>query len=252
MTFTFFTSLILLFILVLVFSLKSSPSLATLGVQSSKQVIDLTHWKLTLPIGSSEKPDEIKQPQLYSFQNEWFKTDKDGTLRFKTPINGVTTKRSSYPRTELRETNKGGSLASWSSKKGKHTLFLEQAITALPQTKQQLVAGQIHDAKDDILVIRLENSKLWINVTGKNTYLLNPNYKLGERFSIKFVVNNGQSQVFYNNKSTTVFTLQKKYSNAYFKAGAYPQSNCSKEEKSLCNAQNYGEVIIYKALVTHE
>lgn len=227
--------------------------LLSTGVYASQQTVDLKNWKLTLPTGSPGKPSEITQPKLNSFQNEWFKIDEKGAMHFRTPVNGITTKRSSYPRSELREmTNGGKANASWSSKKGTHTLFLEEAIISLPQTKKHIVAGQIHDAKDDILVVRLESSKLWINVDGKNVYLINANYKLGERFSIKFVVNGGQSQVFYNKGANPVYTLKKSYSGAYFKAGAYPQSNCSKEASALCNEENFGEVIIYKALVTHE
>jgi hypothetical protein len=43
--------------------------------------------------------------------------------------------------------------------------------------------------------------------------------------------------------------LKKKSSGNYFKAGAYTQSNCSKEKK--CSAENFGEVRIYKLLVDH-
>ena len=243
-----YSKLILTFILVC-----SLFFLPFTNIQASQKAIDLKNWKLTLPTSDPKGPDEIKQPALNSFQNEWFKTDAEGAIHFKAPISGVTTKRSNYPRSELREMIKDGKTnASWSSKKGTHTLLLEEAITALPKTKKHIVVVQIHDAKDDILVVRLEGSKLWINVNGKNVHLLNASYKLGERFSIKFVVNNGQSQVFYNGSTSPVYALKKSYSGAYFKAGSYPQSNCSKEEASLCNDQNFGEVVIYQAMVTHQ
>src|SRR5690242_20198680 len=32
------------------------------------QVLNLTNWKITLPIGSSGNPTEIKQPQLATYQ----------------------------------------------------------------------------------------------------------------------------------------------------------------------------------------
>lgn len=219
------------------------------------EILDLNPWKLTLPTGLPGKPTEIKQPALAGYQNpQWFfvNEERDG-VRFRAPINGVTTSGSNYPRSELREmTGDGRGNASWSSTEGTHTLFLDQAITAVPQTKSEVVAGQIHDAKDDILVVRLEGPNLYINVDSKNTLLLNPNYTLGERFTVQFVVGSGKTQVYYNKNVDPVFTLDKNYSGAYFKAGAYPQSNCNKEGPALCNEENFGEVIIYKALVLHE
>jgi hypothetical protein len=90
-----------------------------------------------------------------------------------------------------------------------------------------------------------------VNVNGKNLYVLDAHYTLGKRFAIKFVVENGKTAVYYNNSTSPVYILARNYSGAYFKAGVYTQSNCSKEQTSLCNENNYGEVIIYNAVVTH-
>lgn len=214
----------------------------------------LNNWKLTLPIGDSEEPKEIKQPELATFTlNPWFTTDQ-GAIRFRAAVNGVTTGGSSYPRSELREmTDEGREKASWSSTTGTHTLFLDEAITAVPQVKQHVVAGQIHDEDDDVIVIRLEYPVLYVNVDGKNKYTLDENYSLGKRFSVKFEVSGGETKIFYNGSADAVYVLNKEYSRAYFKAGAYTQSNCSKEDSSsLCNDNNYGEVIIYQVGVVHK
>jgi hypothetical protein len=220
------------------------------------QVLNLTNWKETLPIGSAEKPTEVKQPVLATYKlDPWFIV-QPGTraVRFRAPVNSVTTSGSNYPRSELREmTNNGKTNASWSSTAGTHIMTLDQAITAVPTTKKHVVAGQIHDSEDDIIVIRLEYPKLYVNVAGDNTITLDENYTLGKRFTIKFVAHNGKTDVYYNNSTTPSYTLSKDYTGAYFKAGAYTQSNCEREKTaSLCTDQNYGEVLIYNINVTHQ
>lgn len=219
-----------------------------LAVSSPTLSFSLLNWKLTLPIGSAGSPTEIRQPTLATYQiDPWFTVAAENVIRFRAPVNGVTTSGSKYPRSELREmTNEGTANASWSSKKGTHTLFLDEAITHLPKTKPHIVAGQIHDSSDDIMVIRLESANLYVNVNGKNVYKLDSNYTLGKRFTIKFIVNGGKSTVYYNDSASPVYTLNKNYSGAYFKAGAYTQSNCDKEGSNLCSADNYGEVMIYR------
>lgn len=216
------------------------------------QILNLTNWKLTLPIGSSEDPTEIKQPELANYKiDPWFVVSSGNAVRFRAPVNGVTTSGSDYPRSELREmTNGGEDGASWSSTSGTHTMYLDQAITAVPQTKKHVVAGQIHDSGDDVIVIRLEYPKLFIDVNGEDGPVLDANYTLGKRFNVKFDVSGGQTRIYYNNSSSPIYTYSHDYSGAYFKAGAYTQSNCDRE--TLCSASNYGEVVIYKAVVTHQ
>lgn len=213
-------------------------------------ILNLTNWKITLPIGES-KPVEIFQPQLNNYElDPWFIV-QDGAVRFRAPVNAPsTTANSSYPRSELREMkNNGKDLADWSATSGTHTMTIDQAITAIPVTKPHVVAGQIHDDDDDVIVIRLEGKNLYVNVDGSNKYVITDNYVLGTRFKVKFEVSGGYTRVYYNDG--LVYTLKKSYSDAYFKAGAYTQSNCSKEASGLCTSSNYGEVVIYDLVVTH-
>lgn len=216
------------------------------------QVLDLADWKQTLPTGSSEKPKEIKQPALATFAEKRYFHVNDGSngVTFRSPVNGVTTSGSGYPRSELREMTAGGkSLASWSTTSGTHTMFIDQAITAVPDKKKHVVAGQIHDADDDVIVVRLEYPKLFIDINGKEGPVLDSKYTLGKRFTVKFVAEEGKIKVYYNGGANPAYTLDKKSSGCYFKAGAYTQSNCSKE--SDCSDDNYGEVVIYKLAVEH-
>lgn len=235
-----------------------SPAIVVAGPYPSK-VLDLTNWKMTLPVGTEKKPKspmEIRQPNLAAYKLEpWFiLTPQEDGVVFRAPVKAPTTSGTKYARSELREMkDKGANPASWSSAEGVHSMFIEEAITAVPKAKQHVVAGQIHDADDDIIVIRLEQPNLYVNVDGENVFTLNSNYILGERFTVKFVAEDGQTKVYYNNNSNPAYTLDLDYTEAYFKAGVYTQSNCKTEEKEeFCNSDNYGEVIIYKVEVTHK
>lgn len=221
-------------------------------------VLDLTNWKITLPVPSLKKtssPLEIRQPALATYRMvPWFglTPDKMGVV-FRAPVSAVTTSGSKYPRSELREmTDDGQTHAAWSSTEGRHRMYIDEAITAVPTRKQHVVAGQIHDASRDIVVIRLELPRLSINVDGKNVYTLESDYQLGTRFTVELVVADGQTDIYYNGSPQPVHTLAQDYDKAYFKAGAYTQSNCTRETLPwLCHADNYGEVVIYELETEH-
>lgn len=230
------------------------------------QVFDLTNWKETLPVdanglslaqgGKSGAPLEIRQPQLNNYKYEpWFVANPGGGIRFRAPVTGVTTSGSHNLRSELREmAHNGRDNASWSTSDGGiHTMILDQAITHLPDVKNHIVAGQIHDASNDIIVIRLEGTKLFIDINGAQGPILTSNYVLGTRFTVKFEVSGGQTRIYYNNAATPAYTLTKSYSSAYFKTGAYTQSYCSSVggKETNCSDSNYGEVVVYNATVTH-
>jgi hypothetical protein len=139
--------------------------------------------------------------------------------------------------------------ASWSASKGTHSLYIKQAITHLPEKKPHVVAGQLHDANDDITVFRLEGTKLYI--TDGNTshgYLVDENYKLGTIFTCEIIVSNGVISYKYNDKLLP-YTQKKNISGCYFKAGCYTQSNATKVPGESPKA--YGEVHIYDLKVTH-
>lgn len=211
------------------------------------RVLDLTNWKLTLSVDSQAKgtPDEILQPALATFQHaSCFRVNeaKDGVV-FRAHCGGVTTRGSSYPRSELRQMN-GKELAGWSTTAGTHTMTLRQAITHLPAAKPHVVAGQIHDDEDDVIVVRLEGSKLFFDENGKDGPVLTKNYKLGDVFTIKFVAHDGSIDCHYNDKF--IYTYSAKAKGCYFKAGCYTQSNVKKGD----DAEAYGEVVIYDLTVT--
>jgi hypothetical protein len=214
-------------------------------------VLNLKDWYIGLPIGEEEKPLNIRQPQLATYMiDPWFRATPDCTaVQFRAAVNGVTTSGSNYPRSELREmTNSGQTMASWSSTSGTHTMVIDQAITAVPKQTPNIVAGQIHDADDDVSVFRLEGKKLYITDGDTKHTLVTDNYVLGTRFQAKFVVSDGQIKAYYN--GVLKATLSKSFTGGYFKAGAYTQANC--EKSSPCSDSNYGEVKIYGLTVSHD
>jgi hypothetical protein len=238
--------------------LFSAPSQRS-GEPSPAQALDLSNWKLTLPVttpGDPSRPLDVLQPELATFQmSPWFALtpDKKGVI-FRAPVNAPTTANSDYPRSELREMTDGGiKEAFWPSKTGVHTLLLDEAITAVPKNKPEVVAGQIHGDDDDLITVRLDFPKLYLARSKSNLATLDEKYTLGRRFIVKFVASDGQIKVYYNNSSTPVYALNKKVNQAYFKAGVYTQSNCETEDSSnLCTSDNYGEVVVYQAVVTHQ
>jgi hypothetical protein len=220
------------------------------------QVLNLTNWKLTLPVDYDANgiADEIKQPQLSTYSlPPYFCTTPGGTaVTFRAYAGGATTSGSGYPRCELREmTSNGSQEAKWSSSVGTHTMEIDQVVLSLPVQKPEMVVGQIHNSSDDIVVFRLEGSKLYVNVNGKNkTPAVTDNYVPGTRFTVKFVVAANQTYCYYN--GVLKYTLSKTYSNAFFKAGAYIQSACKGPKAvpgELCTAS--GAVDIYRVTVTH-
>jgi hypothetical protein len=215
--------------------------------------LDLENWKLTLPIpkDGSSKPLEITQPDLatYSLDPYFHLTEANDGVVFRAHAGGATTSNSGYPRSELREMmNKGADQASWSTMSGKHTMVIKQAITHLPETKPHAVAGQIHDAADDVVMIRLEGKSLFVEGGGKDLGSLDAAYQLGTPFTIRIEAENGHIRITYNQAAEPQVDVARDKSGCYFKAGVYTQSNTSKGDAP----EAYGEVEIYELSVIHE
>lgn len=244
-------------------SLSQPLSAANNSCGLPADILDLTNWKVTLPIeGEPGKPKEITQPQLDNYEEApyFIANDTCDGVVFRAGVNGFTTDTADYPRSELREmTNGGADEAAWDFNSGTHTMFIDQKITKYPDGKKHIVAGQIHDASDDVLMIRLENKKLFVEVemdgVSDDTYILDSDYALGERFTIEMVVENGEVVITYtNNGNVTTYPISSNSTGNYFKAGAYTQSNCETEDLSFpCpDSNNYGEVVIYQLAITHD
>jgi hypothetical protein len=219
------------------------------------QLVDLSRWKVQLPFGSPTK--EVKLPTLATYKHTTYFRPNDGCkgVRFRAPTSGTTTSGANYPRTELREMKSDGTTqASWSTTSGTHTMYIDQAVLALPKGKRDIGVGQIHGGSGDVLLVRVAGNRLFVKPAGASAVTLDSNYTLGKRFRIKLVASGGAVKVYYNGSSTPALTHKRSTSTAYFKAGAYPQSNCETEAAAgqTCGESNYGEVEIYDLWVRHE
>lgn len=215
-------------------------------------ILDLFNWKLTLPVGEPEKPDEHLADELVSGKTwpPFYRVDEaDRSVVFRAPVNGVTTSGSGYPRSELREMN-GAEKAAWNADDGKfHAMLVELAFTVLPIGKPHVVGAQIHATSDDYSVLRLEGSKLWATLGDNKHLLLTDSYVLGTKITYAFVVGNGRCQLFLNGNLQGELDASD-LTKAYFKTGAYTQAKTG-QEGVPSSSSNYGEVRVYQVKVTH-
>lgn len=208
-------------------------------------------WTVTGPFN---KPGETNNPQ-----NEYLsvaQTDPAFTpymymngsiLVFKTPVNGVTTSGSDYPRTELREMkDTNWTDASWSDKAGTNTLTVREAIAHEPVVKPEVVAAQIHDSSDDVIQVFLQGSTLYVRYNNdKSLALMDSDYILGTPYNLQVTATGGHIKVFYN--SVQKLDFSKTESGLYYKVGSYCQSNLAHGE----SANAYCEVDVYSLEVAH-
>lgn len=209
---------------------------------SPSQLLGLSkNWKWQGPTSEGGKIIERKQPALQTYSDSNFRVSGDRVL-FTAKCGGTTTSGSAYPRSELREmTNNGKDQAGWSNRSGVHSMLLDQAFLHLPKRKPHVVAGQVHGGSDDVTVCRLEGKRLYITKGDQTDYaLLEANYVLGTRFTIRFKATTAGIFFDYNDGEVTG-TVGGKFSGCYFKAGCYTQSNPSKGD----SPSDYGQVAIF-------
>ena len=210
--------------------------------------IDLTNWKLTLDVedpDNNERPLEVMPPELLTFQHPHF-INKPECITFKAECGGKTTKNSKYPRSELRELYKG-KLSAWSINSGTHIMTWTCALTNLPVKKPQVVVGQIHDGKDDVIEIRHTKDYVEVIHDDFNYGKLITGYKLGDIYTVILTAAKGQITIFSGKTTIAIKSISNK-KDCYFKLGCYTQSNVSKGDEP--NA--YGEVKVYKCKIEHK
>jgi hypothetical protein len=217
------------------------------------EVLELSNWKLTLPItGRGDAPREVLQPELATFAiDPWFMVDAGGdAVVFRANAGGATTENSGYPRSELREMAfDGAEEAAWATSEGTHTMTIVQSITAVPEAKPHVVAGQIHDSEDDVVMIRLEGERLFVEGGGGDELgELEPAYALGTVFTLVLAAHDGVIDIYYDDLDTPAVSIERDVDGCYFKAGAYTQSN----EEQGDEPDAYGEVVIRELVVVHE
>lgn len=209
------------------------------------ELLDLSDWSLTLPTGEEGSPDEVRQPELATYRDTWFRVDGTG-VAFTANAGGATTENSGYPRSELRERT-GSERAAWSNTDGVHVLSVRQAVTALPTAKPDVVTAQIHDGDDDVVEIRLEGARLLAEFDdGDGSVELDPDYRLGTPYDLEIVAADGRVRVSYNGVQGADLPLSG--DDWYFKVGSYVQSNPERGEAP----DTVGTVVVTALRVSHE
>src|SRR5688500_5858325 len=115
---------------------------------------NLTSWKITLPVdGGDSNSDADEVLNLVGYESQWFFDNADGSMTFRTPVDGATTSGSSYPRTELREMN-GSARAAWTLSTGGE-MVAQLEVDAAPRLSSgvygRVVVGQIHGQDDELI-----------------------------------------------------------------------------------------------------
>lgn len=203
---------------------------------------DLTHWKLTLPASASGtadgKPVEIPAAQLSAgYTSElFFYSGVNREMIFWCPVDGVTTKGSAYPRTELREVIvPTDDNVCWAAP-GTHVLDVRCRVSEVPSS-QKVIVGQIHGfsgearpliklqfVKDRIEALVKESPK-----EPKDLKLTFPEVGLGKDFDYEIKLQDGLLSVTVNGRTQSINVFEKDPEWAtqtlYFKVGAYVQDN---------------------------
>ncbi len=123
------------------------------GVDYFLPNVNLSNWKVTLPIGDGS-PTEIKPPEILEYgtspllKDFMYNDSVIGALVFHTYPGGVTTTNSSYPRTELREQMEPGSNSvNWTFPEGgrmKGTLSVPEISKDASNEDHRTIIMQIH------------------------------------------------------------------------------------------------------------
>lgn len=194
--------------------------------------------KLTLPYDGPDAgryADEIVRPRLDTYSSTYARLASDKTLLHTVYHGGATTSGSGNPRSEWRETNLDGSLARWDGRRGVHKMYLPGlSINRLTPVRPIAVLAQIHNADNDVTVLRAEGVKkdgeltddinLWL--TKGNTSHAKHVAKIvrTQRFSFGFHVHDGVIAFHYNGVYVPKFLVPAS-GDSYFKWGLYLQSN---------------------------
>ncbi|HUS22119.1 MAG TPA: polysaccharide lyase family 7 protein [Aeromicrobium sp.] len=220
----------------------------------------LKAWKVTLPVDGSDADtyaDEVKQPQLATYRSlSYFHTNANNSaVVLRAPVGGATTPGSVFARTELRnmEPYDGAQAASYNWTSGTHVLEINEAFTHVPSLIPKVVGVQIHDPDHEVLMIRLDGTRLYAQVRqldGTYTEVTFTNsYTLGARYDAKVTADANGIFIDYNGVRKASFAGRVPSSTVYwyFKAGCYLHSKTSAGEAP----SEYGEVLIYGLKTTH-
>jgi hypothetical protein len=203
------------------------------------QVLDLRTWKINLPT----RNQQVSQPQLGSFTDAAFQVVT--AAQFTVHCGDQPQPGSDYARSELREMNPDGSNAAWSTTSGDHIMRITERVTHLPVAKPQLVCAQIHTDTDYLVLVELNDKRLYVRNRDAVAGVLDSGYELGTFFDLQIRAADGFVDVTYNGVPKARFAVRQR--SCYFKAGCYLQSSTRTGDQ----ASAYGQVEISDLVVQH-
>jgi len=226
--------------------------------------ISLRDWKLTLPVDKDHdgRADEVRNLQNYA-NPPWFQPSSGGLI-FRVPAGGArTSSATAYARSELREMDSDGARAAWDCTQSRRVLILKQALIRTTVNKPEATIGQIHDTRNDNLMIRYrgphhadgqhDTGRIEVRLNDSSSgEVLDNAYTLGQPMWISIAVDQGVLQVSYRNLQTGTERMVSGQLDAdrvagacYFKAGLYIQA-CSRtgldgRENTVCARKAWPE-----------
>lgn len=213
-------------------------------------MIDLSNFKLTLPVNSRGKAtgkaaevgnDELNGTPGYS--SSYFYSDSTGAVVFYSPSNGATTSPGSsgdHTRSELRELYRVDGPTEWTNKIG-GTLNASCRVNKVAKKSGKAIIGQIHGLDSIFVLMYYDANKKTVEakfyatpdnqtVTG---FVMATNVKLGDRINYQIQWIGSTASVTVNGK-TVNRTPSSSWNKVpvYFKAGAYSSADNSGNSSS--------------------
>ena len=206
------------------------------------EAFDLSHWKLTLPVGESGAaeghPMEVQAAKLTGgyTHTDYFYKGTEGQLVFWCPVTGTKTENTEFPRSELREViNPDDDNVCWAAP-GTHLLKARCRVIEVPST-QKVTIGQIHGYSGKAKpLIKLQFFKGHVEALvkenaskGKDLKLTFPSVGMDKEFDYEIKLQDGLLSITINDSTQAVNVFEKDPNWAkqtlFFKVGAYTQDN---------------------------
>jgi hypothetical protein len=177
-------------------------------------------WKLTLPDGSETFDIEKSHTPYYIYA-------KDSITFGCKPIG--TTKNTKYSRCEYREL-RDGKLASWETAKSNKMTFTFKVVKK-PTKRPRIVIGQIHDAKDDVIILLANFETGVYEVTHNTIHYGNLIDKIELDTFYQVEISTSKKGIECKSKDhTLLIPKEKSVKGCYFKVGNYLQSTDKNDE----------------------
>lgn len=225
--------------LALIVSATAGAAPATATSTAPKLMIDLSKFKLTLPVNSTGgvtgKAADIRQAELNAnpgYSSQYFYTDSSGAVVFYAPANGATTtpgSGSDHTRSELREMYTGAGTTEWTNAIG-GTMTASLRIDQVSNSKAKAIIGQIHGLSSMMTLLYYAPASKTVEIryftspdnTASKTVVLASNVKVGDAISYRIQWIGNSASVTVNGKTLNIQTpaVWNKVP-VYFKAGAY-------------------------------